>query len=303
MSLLVRLLVLVIAAALASVPVAVAAKPDTPSETVKETGNPDKETGNPDKETGKPAEPVPAEAEGEVPVEEGKDKPEKPAKPDKPEKDHVAPGQAKKDGVDVPLHPLGGAPGLMREPNESAHPEHTVLTETVGATPNSGVVLVKVPGADEFTALDAGAPLPMGTVVDATDGLVEIGAEAPGGVEQNAVVAGGVFNVTQDATGLTDLKLQGGDFSGCGKDGKTTARAAKRGKGNVARGLWAAGKGRFRTHGRNATASVRGTRWAVVDRCNSTTVKVFEGLVDVLDRSTGKTVPVGAGERLVARRG
>src|SRR3712207_9385499 len=79
-----------------------------------------------------------------------------------------------------------------------------------------------------------------------------------------------------------------------------TARAAaarRQGKGKVARGLWAAGKGRFRTNGRNATASVRGTRWAIVDRCNSTTVKVFEGVVDVFDKTLGKTVVVRGGDR------
>src|SRR3712207_8657333 len=46
---------------------------------------------------------------------------------------------------------------------------------------------------------------------------------------------------------------------------KAAARTArKRTKSGVVRGLWAAGKGRFRTRGRYATASVRGTRWATV---------------------------------------
>ena len=76
---------------------------------------------------------------------------------------------------------------------------------------------------------------------------------------------------------------------------------AKRTKSGVVRGLWAAGKGRFRTRGRFGTASVRGTRWATVDRCSTTTVKVFDGVVDVTDLITGRTTAVEAGEKHVVR--
>ena len=136
MSLLVRLLVLFAVAAFASVPVAVAAKPDTPADKAKEPGKP--------AEVETPAAVGAGEVDDPKPAKEERADKETGRPDDKPEKDHVAPGQAKKDGLDAPLHPLGGAPGLLREPNESAHPEHTVLTETVGATPNTGVVLVKV---------------------------------------------------------------------------------------------------------------------------------------------------------------
>jgi len=158
-----------------------------------------------------------------------------------------------------------------------------------------------VPGTSTFVRLAADAPLPVGSTVDATDGLVEISSEAgPDGAEQNAVVTGGIFKIAQDAgkAGLTDLVLKGGDFTDCRQ---VTARAAGKGKGDVARGIWAAGKGRFRTKGRHSAATVRGTRWSVVDRCHSTTVKVFEGIVDVNDFGLGRTVQVRGGERHVAR--
>jgi hypothetical protein len=207
-------------------------------------------------------------------------------------------------------HPHGGPPGLLKKPGEPANPEFTKFAERVGAAPTNGTVKVKVPGSNEFADLIAGQPLPVGSVVDATDGLVEITAEAAlNGTEQNAVVTGGVFQIAQDATsGITDLKLQGGDFSACEADdddgdGAPTARASsrRRKKGGVARGIWAAGTGRFRTSGRHSAATVRGTRWATVDRCHSTTVKVFEGVVDVKDFNTGRTIAVRAGERHVAR--
>jgi hypothetical protein len=263
------------------------------------------------------------------------DRPDKPAKPDKPVKpDKPAkadrpepPGKAKEPGTPAaphapkpgdppgqtrakeghPLHPLGGPPGQLKEPGTPASPGHTALGATVAAAPTAGTVLVQAPGASGWAVLEAGAPLPLGSSVDATQGLVEIGSEAAGGVEQAAVVTGAVFQVRQDATeGVTDLVLQGGDFSDCATPAArrraVTARAAaaRRTKGRVARGLWAAGKGRFRTRGRYGSATVRGTRWATVDRCNSTTVKVFDGVVDVWDAGLGRTVTVRAGGRHVA---
>ena len=295
-------LVTTFAVLLIAVPVTVAAKTAQVRDKPADVGN---NGNNGNNGNGNTTDPTDEETPGDEPgTSGGNGKPDKKPKAEKEKAEkETPPDQAEEDAEDVSEHPLGGPPGKLKEPGEPAHPEHTVLTETVGATPGKGTIKVKLPGRDDEVTLETGAPLPMGSVVDATDGLVEIGSQAPDGTEQNAVVAGGVFQVQQDATGLTDLKLRGGDFSTCRKGRGVTARSAARrqGKGKVSRGLWAAGKGRFRTHGRNATASVRGTRWAVVDRCNSTTVKVFDGVVDVKDLLTGKTIAVRAGERHVAR--
>src|SRR3712207_9586134 len=77
--------------------------------------------------------------------------------------------------------------------------------------PSEGTVLVRLPGSDDFAPLTAGASLPVGSVVDATEGLVELSSEAaPGGAEQNVVVTGSMFRVGQDATSaITDLVLMG----------------------------------------------------------------------------------------------
>lgn len=267
------------------------------------------------------------------------DRAEKPAKPIRPDRPHKGdkpekPAKRQEDRADAtgrkpkpedpPAHPHGAPPGQVKAPGEPAHPEFTEFARTVGAAPTVGRVRIKRPGDDAYTELTAGESMPVGTVVDAREGLVEIMSEAaPDGTEQNAVVTGSIFRIEQDVeSGVTDLKLQGGDFSNCKnarEDDGVTARAASRRKGgtggkaakrtsgrtkrggNVARGLWAAGKGRFRTHGRNSAATVRGTRWATVDRCHSTTVKVFDGVVDVKDFTTGRTVVLGAGGRHVAR--
>lgn len=235
------------------------------------------------------------------------EKPVKPAKPDKakdkPEKGR--PGKDKAvDEADVssePALPLPDAPPPV--PPAPTHPELTTLGETVAAAPSTGSIRVKLPGTAAFVDLPAGEALPVGSSVDATAGLVEIGSETASGGEQHAVVTGSVFRIDQDAAqgGVTDLTLQGGDFSGCdAPKRKGSARAAAAKKSTVVRGLWAAGKGRFRTRGRKSVASVRGTRWATVERCHSTTVRVFDGVVDVRDLITGKTVTLHAGERHVA---
>lgn len=217
-----------------------------------------------------------------------------------------APGREKADGDPAaPETPFGALAHQITQPGAVEHPEHTTFGATVAAQPNAGTVSVQVPGSDEFVVLTEGTPIPVGSYVDASAGLIEIGAEAsPGGAEQNAVVTGSVFRVGQVEDGATVLSLKGGDFDDCDDEGSgVRARSAAKRKrsGDVARGIWAAGKGRFRTKGRHGAATVRGTRWATVDRCHSTTVKVFEGIVDVADFGLGRTVAVGAGERYVAR--
>jgi hypothetical protein len=218
-----------------------------------------------------------------------------------------APGQVKEDGT--PAQPQVPAP-MLTEPGPPADPSLTQLGESVGMAPAGGDVKVRLPGSHEWTTLSDDAPLPLGSAVDARDGLVEIASEATNGVEQNAVVTGAIVRVEQDviAQGTTELVIGGGDFSRCDEDAEAAAVKArsaatrrKRTKSGVVRGLWAAGKGRFRTRGRYGTASVRGTRWATVDRCSSTTIKVFDGIVDVTDLLTGRTVAVSAGEKRVVR--
>lgn len=216
--------------------------------------------------------------------------------------------------------PRGDAPGrpalLPPRPEDIADDDPDVtpqLAETVASEPVSGTILVRLPGSGVVQPLSDDAPLPVGTIVDARAGLVEIVAAADAsGARQQAIVHGSVFTIRQEraAAPVTELALTGGDFDGCDDDGGSAEAASgeprartarRRGRAGIARGIWAAGKGRFRTRGRHSAATVRGTRWATVDRCHSTTTKVFEGVVDVQDLTLGRTVAVQAGERHVAR--
>ena len=105
-----------------------------------------------------------------------------------------------------------------------------------------------------------------------------------------------------------------GDFESCGET-RRALRRFKKARAAVARDrraagaraarksvreLWGSGKGRFRTRGRHAAATVRGTEWSIEDRCDATVVRVRSGVVDVEDFATGRTVAVRAGESHVA---
>ena len=81
------------------------------------------------------------------------------------------------------------------------------------------------------------------------------------------------------------------------------AAVAAAGGRKPVRRLWGKDEGgRFRTHGRDSVATVRGTAWSVTDRCDGTVTKVTEGAVDVKNRHTGRVTRVRAGERHLARR-
>jgi hypothetical protein len=66
------------------------------------------------------------------------------------------------------------------------------------------------------------------------------------------------------------------------------------------RSLWGKGTGKFRTKSRFSSATVRGTNWLSIDRCDGSLTVVREGIVEVFDFTLRKTVQVGAGEQYLA---
>ena len=101
---------------------------------------------------------------------------------------------------------------------------------------------------------------------------------------------------------ITDLRLTGSSFSRtCRRAKASTSQRRRRSKKRVRR-LFGDGKGSFRTSGRNAAATVRGTRWSVQDRCDGTLVTVQRGRVSVRDLVKRKTVIVRTGHTYLARR-
>lgn len=191
-------------------------------------------------------------------------------------------------------------------PALSAVAGRTTILEAV-----SGTIRVRPPGASGFQDLPkGGALLPDGTEVDATNGRVRLTAEtAPGsGITRTAIFWDGRFIIHQAriAGAATELRMTGRLACGAGvsqASPRTTFKKAKKKarKPKVGRRLWGDGKGDFRTRGSRATASVRGTRWLVEDRCDLTTrVRVFEGVVSVRDRVRNRRVTITDGAQYVA---
>jgi hypothetical protein len=120
---------------------------------------------------------------------------------------------------------------------------------------------------------------------------------------------GSKFQIRQPrhAGGMTTLVLRGGDFSVCRRPARRSRGAAVLAKASYirrdpVRRLWGHDSGgRFRTFGRHSQATVRGTRWLTVDRCDGTLTRVAAGAVAVRDRVRHRTVVVRAGHSYFAR--
>jgi hypothetical protein len=161
----------------------------------------------------------------------------------------------------------------------------------------SGTVLYKPPGVKKFVKLTEDVQVPVGTTLDTLKGRVSITAarDRKGGTDKSWFYSG-VFKIKQALASklVTELQLSGPKPS-C----KKASAAAKKPK---TRKLWGDGSGSFRTRGQFSSATVRGTKWEVIDRCDGTLTKVVKGAVTVRDFVKRKTVIVRAGKQYLARK-
>jgi hypothetical protein len=122
-----------------------------------------------------------------------------------------------------------------------------------------------------------------------------------------------IVNQANSRTAFTVLRLDGGNFATtCGarrtvaavdkaKPTKAKPKKAKRKKSSATvRSLWGDGTGKFRTQARYSSATVRGTVWLTVDRCDGSLVRVVRGRVEVRDNTRRRTVFVNAGGQYLA---
>jgi CSLREA domain-containing protein len=190
--------------------------------------------------------------------------------------------------------------------------------EKVVVKPEEGKVKIKLPGTKKYVVLTELKEIPVGAVIDATNGRVKLTSISPDGTEQTAEFFGGVFRVKQkEGSGLVVLELL--DTTACpapkkakgsgkkGKGKKTSPRAAAssvsyRPKTSKTAGkLWGSGHGNFRTEGNAGSATVEGTIWLVEDRCNGTTFfRTRRGIVKVRDFIKHKSLPLPAGNHYLA---
>ena len=184
-------------------------------------------------------------------------------------------------------------------------PPAPTFAKTIVLTPVSGKVLIRVPGARHGFVRLARAPtlVPVGTMVDTTAGRVRLTSADPGPKPvqlQTGQFFRGIFRVEQSrsAGGLVDLVIRDNlNQSACGTGAARAAAISSRVLG-LLRGT---AKGRFRTTGRFAAATVRGTDWGVRDRCDGTLTLVRTGVVAVRDFRLQKNVVVRAGHTYLAK--
>jgi streptogramin lyase len=200
----------------------------------------------------------------------------------------------------------GGGPGdmgggvLIPAPGVFPPAPAPDLNTSVVLRPTSGTVRVRRRGASSFVPLVSGAELPVGSEVDARRGVIALTSALPNGTTQTGSFGGGRFMIRQRAgtRGRVDLYLRG---RVCSRrtSGSLAATAARR---RTSRHLWGQDRGgRYRTHGRNSHATVRGTRWLVADRCGGTLTRVTRGKVVVRDTVRHKSRVLRAGMAYLAR--
>jgi hypothetical protein len=170
------------------------------------------------------------------------------------------------------------------------------IAKTANASVVSGVVKVRVPGSNQFVEVSDPSKIPVGSEVDATKGVVaiETAADKKGAV-QTGKFSKGTFTMAQDKASKPVTTMTLSNVLSCtAKPGVHAAARTRQLFGDT-------NKGRFRTRGRHATATVRGTQWVTKDSCDSTTVTVKRGTVIVRDLVKRKNVTVKAGHSYTAR--
>jgi hypothetical protein len=148
----------------------------------------------------------------------------------------------------------------------------------------------------------------MGSTLDTTKGTARLltassPTEQTGGSPFSGFsFNGGTFSMGQKGTkGVTELSMHGGNLNACGtklpKGGARKVVAARK----HSRKLFGSGRGRFRTRGRNSSATVRGTEYLVKDTCSGTTTQVMAGSVLVRDFARKRTITVKKGHKYLAK--
>jgi DNA-binding beta-propeller fold protein YncE len=209
-----------------------------------------------------------------------------------------SPGAEASQVVEVAAPAPAPLPPPPAPPAATAQAPQAELGQTMVAAPEAGTIRVRLPNTTRFQRLESLRELPMGSWIDARRGRVELTTVRNRRNRlQQATFYGGLFKVHQRARDgyVTELRLTG-RLASC-RQGRAGAAA-----GNKTRRLWGDGRGRHRTRGRYSSASVRGTRWLVEDRCDRTLTVVRRGVVAVRDFVRDRTVVLERGERYLARR-
>jgi hypothetical protein len=197
-------------------------------------------------------------------------------------------------------------------------PPPPVLGKSVDVQTVSGQVFVKLPPGAKLSAapspplkgqgfvpLARARQIPVGSILDTTDGTVRLTAATPTPSRaQSGDFSAGTFRVTQarKQRGLTDLRLIDARSARqvCVPAGR--ARTARRGLSRKVLALLRARvHGRFSTRGTYSSVAARGTSWSMADRCDGTLTRVTRGVVVVRDLRLRRNMTLRAGRSYLAK--
>jgi hypothetical protein len=213
-------------------------------------------------------------------------------------------------------------------------PPPPVLGQSVNVKPVSGQVFIRLPNSPArdtahlvghlglakgqgFIPLTEARQLPTGSQIDARLGTIQL-TSATGKAHQTqaGTFSGALFGFAQDARGLnkglTTLSLLENAFPGApsttsckagpAPDISSPSAYAAKLSSRVLQTLHGSDhRGHFRTRGRYAAATVRGTVWTMSDRCDGTLTSVQRGTVAVTDLVRHATILVHQGHSYLAR--
>jgi hypothetical protein len=216
--------------------------------------------------------------------------------------------------------------------NKDRPPPPPVLGKAVNVSVKSGQVWIELPagngGASDnvsaraalskgqgFVPLTEARQIPTGSTIDTLKGTLQlVTAGLSVGKTQTATVTGGVYQATQItkgiSKGLTNLNLVYGAFQGGPTVPKKCMAPNKKYKApdaqiaglnlSILQTLHASAHGRFRTRGRYAAATIRGTIWSLSDLCSGTRVRAIRDTVLVQDFVRHKTILLQPGQSYLA---
>jgi hypothetical protein len=165
-----------------------------------------------------------------------------------------------------------------------------------------------------FVPLTEARQIPTGSEIDTLHGTLKlVTAGLSVGKTQTATVTGGVYQTSQISKGiskgLTNLNLVYGAFQGaptlqkCMAPRKKSKAPDAQAAGlnlSILQTLRASAHGRFRTRGRYAAATIRGTIWSISDLCSGTRVRAIRDTVLVQDFVRHKTILLQPGHTYLA---
>jgi hypothetical protein len=210
---------------------------------------------------------------------------------------------------------------VFRTPKDPA-PKAPKLGKAINVSA-TGLVFFQRGGV--FVPLTELRQLPSGTVFNTLHGTLTLITAASAGTQHATLAAnakhkakkpkktktqtgkfgGAVFKVTQAHSGLATLALvEGAKFKGAPsyascktKKGKAVTAALSKRTLQLLRGK---AHGKFRTKGRYAAATIRGTIWTIADRCDGTLTHAIKDTVTVNDLVLHKTIALRPGHTYLA---